>query len=214
MKTVSVIPLKKGIFKDNLTYFSTKDVLPGDIVTVLVRGKKILGLVTESEETSQSKSEIKRLSFGLKKINEVKEHSIFRHEFFESAIILSSYFAGSKSNIISSLIPSATREDYDKISKVNNLSFPENNIPEKNKLNIKPEKLLFQTSFEERISYYKTLIRESFAGKKSIFIVLPTEHDVKIFYESLHRGIENFIIPIHGGLNAKKQVEKFIQVLS
>jgi hypothetical protein len=34
---------------------------------------------------------------------------------------------------------------------------------------------------EDRFSFYKTLIRSSFAEKKSIFIILPTEKDIENF---------------------------------
>ena len=219
MKTVSVIPLKKGIFKDNLTYFSTKDVFPGDIVTIEIRSKKVLGLVISQEEASSEKSEIKRLPFGLKKITEIKEKSIFRPEFFESAILFSSYSASNKSSIITSLLPAVIREEYDKVSntiKKNESLYratATDKVRENSETKIKPEKLLFQASFQDRISYYKTLVRESFANKKSIFIMLPTEHDIEIFHELLHRGIENFIIAIHGGLSPKKQLEKFENIL-
>ncbi len=211
MKTVTVLPLQKGIFKDELTYFSTQEIEEGSIVSVLLRNKKILGLTTSSEDVSLAKGRIKGLDFDLKKIVEVKGKSVFREEFLSSAIEASKYFASKKGEVISSFIPAAFKEDYDKISKaiggVNKEKVPIF------KSNIRAEKLLFQAPFEDRVSYYKTLIRESFARKKSIFIVLPTEHDIETLFISLSKGIENFVIPIHGGLSAKKQIEKCIQVI-
>ena len=78
---------------------------------------------------------------------------------------------------------------------------------------MKPEKVLFQAPLEDRISFYKTLIRGSFAEKKSIFMVLPTEYDIEVFYESLSKGIENFIFCMHGGLKPKKVIEKYKQIM-
>ena len=63
---------------------------------------------------------------------------------------------------------------------------------EKNSPEIKTEKLLLQAQLEDRISFYKTLIRGYFALKKSVFIVLPTEYDIEIFQQALSKGIENF----------------------
>ncbi|HNW71852.1 MAG TPA: hypothetical protein PKZ36_01835 [Candidatus Paceibacterota bacterium] len=214
MKAVSVIPFKKGVLNDNLTYFSAKDIPDGSIVSISIRNKKILGLTISSEEVVNIKSKIKELDFDLKKIIDVKGISIFRKEFLDSAILASKYFASNKSNLISFVIPSAFKEGYDKISKIINGTQKENAFEKKEILKMKPEKLLFQAPFSERISFYKTLIRESFAKKKSIFIVLPTEHDIDIFSESLFKGIENFAISIHGGLTHKKQIENMEKILT
>ena len=81
MKIVTVIPLKKGIWKENLTYFTAQDISNGSIVSISLRNKKVLGLVVEVEDASNAKSNIKGMSFKLKKINEVKEYSIFLKEY-------------------------------------------------------------------------------------------------------------------------------------
>ncbi|KKP87700.1 MAG: Primosomal protein N [Candidatus Nomurabacteria bacterium GW2011_GWA2_35_80] len=80
--------------------------------------------------------------------------------------------------------------------------------------NIKTEKLLLQAQLEDRISFYKTLIRGYFALKKSVFIVLPTEYDIEIFQQALSKGIENFTFSMHGGLKPKKIIEKYEQIVN
>lgn len=210
MKIVNVIPLKKGAFREDLTYFTAKDVADGSIVNIPVRNKKILGLVVSSEDVVNAKSNIKDLTFNLKKINEIKERPIFLKEFLESAFEIGEYFASRKNTSIVSLIPSAYREEYDKISKLKNESKEIRNASK----NLKTEKLLFQAPLEDRISFYKTLIRGLFAEKKSIFIVLPTEHDIETFSEIFSKGIENFTFSVHGKLSAKKQIEKFKQIIA
>jgi len=220
MKIVTVIPLKKGAFREDLTYFTAKDVPDGSIVNIPVRNKKILGLVVSSEDALNAKSGIKDLTFNLKKLDEIKGQSVFQKEFLESIMEVGKYFASRKNTAIVSLIPSAFREEYEKISKIPLPNLPLINPPEKREekgggqKNIKPEKLLFQASLEDRISFYKTLIRGAFAEKKSIFMVLPTEHDIETFSEIFSKGIENFTFALHGGLSAKKQVEKFKQIIT
>jgi primosomal protein N' (replication factor Y) len=216
MKIVTVIPLKKGIWKENLTYFTSKDIPNGSIVVIPLRNKKILGLVVSGEDVTSSKSNIKDMSFNLKKISEVKEVSIFSKEYLDAIIASSKYFAESKNNAITALIPAPLRENYDKIAKSINKKNKEAELLLKSSASqsIKSEKLLFQAPFEERISTYKTLIRVAFAEKKSIFIVLPTTYDIKIFEESLSRGIEQFIFSLHGGLSAPKLIQKFEQIMS
>jgi len=214
MKIVTVIPLKKGAFRENLTYFTSKDVQDGSIVNIPLRNQKILGLVISSEDASNIKSNVKSMSFNLKKIDEIKGESIFTKEYLKSILEISDYFASKKNTGIVSLIPSAFRENYDKISKFKS---KEAKLPSKLgsfASNIKTEKLLFQAPLEDRISFYKTFIRASFAEKKSVFIVLPTEHDIEIFLQILSKGIEKFTFTMHGNLTAKKQIEKFGQIIT
>lgn len=216
MRIVTVIPLQKGAFKTDLTYFTAKDVENGSIVGVPIRNKKILALVVSSEDLSNAKKDIKDMSFKLKKIVEIKKHSIFRDEFLESTFLLSSYFVSKKNSAVISLIPSLFREKYDEIEKFSPKEIPsekstEINLPEKN---IITEKLLFQASFEDRISFYKTLIRGNFALKKSVFIVLPTEYDIEIFKQALSKGIENFTFTIYGSLKPNKIIENYEQIIN
>ncbi|MEK7190581.1 MAG: hypothetical protein AAB661_02350 [Patescibacteria group bacterium] len=212
MKIVTVIPLKKGAWKENLTYFSAQDIPNGSIVTISLRGKKILGLVISSEDVSALKSNIKSMSFNLKKITELKERSVFLKEYLDSAIETSKYFAGSKNNGITALLPASLRENYDRIAKFQNSEARPNVLGLASLNRLKSEKLLFQAPLEDRISAYKTLIRGSFALKKSVFIVLPIEYDIKKFKEILSKGIEQFTFAIHGGLSAKKIIKKFEEI--
>ena len=209
MKIVTVIPLSKGIFKEELTYFTAKEISNGSVVKIPVRNKSILGIVISSTDASETKSNIKNMSFNLRKITEIKENSILRNQFLSTGIEVSEYFASSKSRTLLSLIPVSFRENYDKISKLN-----KSDIEETEKINnIKTEKILFQTNKEDRISYYKTLIRSSFAEKKSLFFILPTEQDVEIWSKELSRGIENFSFKAHGGMSEKKQIEAFNNIV-
>ena len=212
MKIVTVIPLEKGAFKEDLTYFTAKDIENGSIVSVPIRNKKILGLVVSCEDVSDAKSGIKDMSFRLKKIIEIKKHSIFRNEFIESALLISSYFVSKKNSGVVSFIPSIFREKYDEIAKFKD--GPWGNSLKDRPLEIKTEKLLFQAPLEDRLSYYKTLIRGQFAQKKSVFIVLPTEYDIEIFYQALSKGIENFTFSMYGALRPKKIIEKYEQIMN
>ncbi|OGI74688.1 hypothetical protein A2740_02520 [Candidatus Nomurabacteria bacterium RIFCSPHIGHO2_01_FULL_43_16] len=208
MKIATVIPLKKGTWKENLTYFTAQDVVSGSIVTIPLRNKKILGLVMSVENAATAKSNIKSMSFNLKKISEVKERSIFLKEYFDSAIETSRYYAGNKNNAITVLIPAIMRENYDTIAK---FASQAEMLPS-GKSKLKSEKLILQMSIEDRLSFYKTLIRGSFAEKKSVFIVLPTEYDIRIFETSLSRGIELFTFTLFG--DAKKIIKKIEQIMT
>ena len=192
-----------------MTYFSSQDVTLGSIVKIPLRNKKILGLAVAKADVSNAKSDIKDMSFQLRKILEIKENSIFKKEFIEAAILLSIYFVSKKNIGVASLIPSLFREKYDEIAKFVNIPHEEETEPK----NIKSEKLIFQTNLEDRLSYYKTLIRGQFALRKSIFIVLPTEYDIEIFEKSLSKGVEKFVFSLHGGLKPKEILERYKQIM-
>lgn len=213
MKIVTVIPLKRGVFKENLTYFSNKEVAAGNIVTVSIKDKKVLALVVNVMEAETMKSDIKKLQYNLKKIIDVKVQNVFSTPLLESISLTAKYFVAKNSNAIVSLTPAIMRENYDKIARIKDqqTEITEDKIFIKN---IKAEKLLFQVKFEDRISYYKTLIRGSFAQKKSVFIVLPTEKDIAEFAQVLEKGIEKFVISIHSGFSPKKQFKKIEQILT
>lgn len=208
MKIVTVIPLKKGIPKGDLTYFTSLDIAVGNIVSVPLKNRKILAMVASSEELKGEKSNIKRMNFNLRKVMENKGSSIFLQEFFDTISDLSKYFVQYKNNTIASLIPNILIEEYDKIVKIkkgkkNILTTPYSDSQD-NERNLRAEKLLFQYRTEDRMSTYKTLVRESFARGKSVFIVLPTHLDIEKFESQLSKGIEQFTFSVHSGISTKK----------
>ena len=115
MKIISVIPFKKGIIKGDLTYFSGLNIAVGNIVLVSIRSKKTLALVTAVEELANAKSVVRGMDFNLRKVLENKGPSVFLKVFLDAIFDTSKYFAQSKNNAITSLIPNIFLEEYDKI---------------------------------------------------------------------------------------------------
>lgn len=214
MKIISVIPLKKGVLKGHLTYFTSLDIQAGNIVTVPIRKQNVLALVTSSDNLKDSKSNVKSMAFNLKKVHANLGKSIFLKEFLESVFDSSDYFAQNKNSTITSLIPSIFIEKYQKLS---HLSPPLAALSESRREaggEVKPEKLLFQYPFRDRISIYKTLVRESFARGKSVFLILPTESDIGKFEKELARGIEQFTFALHSGISASKILTAFEKIIT
>ncbi len=210
MKIVTVIPFKDIPNREDLTYFSSKDVKNGDIVSVPIRGKATLGIVIETKDVDDVKSDVKSMPFNLKKVEDVKEKSIFSDKLIDSIHKTGEYFVVSKSKVSEIIIPAIVKNNYDKISPF----YKEIPKGEEKETNIKLEKLLLQSNFLDRISIYKTLIRGSFAEKKSVYIVLPGENDIENFYKELSKGIENFTITIHSGISPKKTLEKIKDIMT
>lgn len=219
MKIISVIPLKKGILKGDLTYFTSLDVQLGNIVSVPIRNKETLALVTSVDELKDSKSNIKEMNFKLRKVTEDKGGSVFLREMMETLFEVNIFFAQNKNNVFSSLIPNLFIEKYDKILKIKNDNLKENKnvrkpTENKNKQNIRAEKLLLQYGIADRISIYKTLVRESFARGKSVFMVLPTELDIENFSTELSKGIEQFTFSVSSGMSPKKNLLAYEEIIS
>ncbi|MFA6177461.1 MAG: hypothetical protein WC694_01025 [Candidatus Paceibacterota bacterium] len=211
MKIISIIPLKKSAPKGDLTYFTSLNIAVGNIVSVPIRNKETLALVISSEELKKEKSNVKNMNFNLKKVTKDKGSSVFLPEFLNTIFDTSKYFAQNKNNTIASLIPNIFIEEYDKIAKLKNLGAE---LFESSASRLKAEKLLFQYPLPDRISIYKTLVRESFARNKSIFIVLPTGIDIEKFTERLSKGIEQFTFSMHGGINAKKNLITYEKIMN
>ncbi|MFA6257407.1 MAG: hypothetical protein WC671_00120 [Candidatus Paceibacterota bacterium] len=212
MKIISIIPLKKSTPKGDLTYFTSLNIAVGNIVSVPIRNKETLALVTSSEELKEEKSKVKNMNFNLKKVTKDKGSSVFLKEFLETIFDTSKYFAQNKNSTVASLIPNIFIEEYDKIAQTK-VGIPIE-VGIKNNQNLKAEKLLFQYPLQDRISIYKTLVRESFARNKSIFMVLPTQTDIEKFTNQLSKGIEQFTFSIHSGINAKKNLITYEKIIN
>ncbi len=202
MKTVKVIPLSSAVQKEYLTYFTSKEVEVGMIVSVSIRKKNIDALVIEIGELQDEKSAVKNATFNLKKIEKIKGPSIFSPSFFKATEDASRYYIGTIGSVLDTLIPENILKNYEKlhISKKESVKVDSNLVQ---------EKLVFQGSNEDRISFYKTFIRESFARKQSVYICLPTIQEIEMLAENLMRGIEAYTYTFHSEFQGKAFVEKY-----
>jgi primosomal protein N' len=139
MNILTVIPLKKTPFREELSYFSMLDIKIGSIVKIKIQNRELLGLVIDTKKAQEVKGEVKKLDFKIKKVLESKEISIFKDSYLESILKTSEYFLTNKNTLATYLIPNILKENYDEISKF--YSQKEKEIKIKN---IKSEKLLFQ----------------------------------------------------------------------
>ena len=207
MNIIKVIPLSKSVRKENLSYFSIKQIELGSIVAVPVRKKLVDALVVEVLDMSSSKLELKKADFQLKRIDSVKGESFLSEEFTQACLECANYFATNLGTIISSFVPKILFQNYEKLPKKDRLE-----KREKERV-IKEEKLILQSTLEDRISFYKILIRESLARRQSVFLCLPTISDVELFASLLEKGIEDRVFKFHSALTNKKILESYASVV-
>jgi primosomal protein N' len=217
MLILKVIPIDKGVFKDELTYFTSKEVEVGDIVTVTVKNREINGLVIESLPAEEAKSAIKNADFKLKKVEKIKKGNLFSPQFIEANNQLARYYAASPGQTLKSFIPKTILEESDKLISGNNRN--------KNKevaksaegtdgIIIKQHIFTIQDSDEERLTYYKSLTREAFAKQSSVLLCLPTQNDIEQTLEQLGRGIIDYTIVLHSKMTKKELLIEWKKALA
>ena len=201
MKILTVIPLAKNIRKDTLSYFSSIEVAQGNIVSVPLRSKSADAIVIESNSVQKEKTALKGATYKLKKILKVKGQSFLSKEYISAISSVSKYFATSPGALLKLLVPNILLSSLSKLEK----------RPKRNSHlgNTRHEKLVFQAPFDERIAYYKTYIRESFAKKKSVFICLPTIEDIERFREALEKGIETYTVVLTSESPSRKIISEY-----
>lgn len=207
MYIATVIPIKKGIRKEELSYFILSKIELGSIVSVPIRKKSTQAIVVGIEEAKNLKGEIKDASFQFKKIEKVIGPPPYRKSFFDTCEKMKSYYASSTGAVVNAMLPKFLIDKYEEIF---------HKIEDRNKIEkpIKGEKLIFQALFEDRLSWYRTLIREAFAKKESVFICVPTEYDINIFYDAFSKGIEKYVFKFHSSLGLKNLTTNFNQAIT
>jgi len=210
MYIATVIPLTKGSQKEYLSYFSANDIPIGSIVTISIRSKNYDAIVINTEEARNIKTDIKNADYQMKKIIGIKGDSPFNKSFFLACQKMKDYSVSNTGSIIKSLFPSIFIENISSLEKTQ--------IPQienkKDEENIKHEKLVFQAILSDRLAFYRTLIREAFAKKESIFICVPTRYDIDHFSNELSRGIEKYVFTFHSDMTKKNLINTYNSSIS
>ncbi len=167
------------------------------MVKMPLRNKTAYGLVLEKKTAEEMKSEIKSLSYGMKKIEEVQSKSFLSPSFVRAVKKVADYNAGSVGATLFSLIPKIILEENNK------LAFSIGKKPS----DTFHEILLIQSDSEERFATYKSLVREEFARNHSVFFCIPTIENLLNSRAILEKGIEKYTFVLHSGLSKKETVD-------
>src|SRR3990167_8982691 len=160
MYIVTVSPPSRGINKENLTYFTVNNIPLGTVVSVQIRNKEVNAIVINKESLSSAKEAVKASNFKLKKVVAEKGPFILSSEFFCATLKAKDYFATTTGATLFSLLPNIFLNNCHKIKNVRK------EISEKQIISgTKNEKLVLMASDEDRIDFYKKLIRQNLAHK-------------------------------------------------
>jgi primosomal protein N' len=202
MFVVSVIPIARGIPLDELSYFSPSEVSLGALVSVPIRGKKTKAIVVDIIPAQQAKADIKSLNWSLKKIDQFHAKEYFDPAFMHAVRETAKFHSASIGATLHAIYPEAM---YKLPRDIEQRPVPEQRYH---------EELLFQDEDKERLSAYKSLIREEFAKNSSVFFVLPSQQDIEHVYESLERGIKDYTFVFHAGLSQKELKLRWTELLN
>lgn len=200
MRVLTVAPLLDGIPYEELSYFGKDAVNAGDLVEINVKRRVGKALVLDAQEAAAEKQSLRNASFGLKKISKVHTKA-FLHPKLWSALSLSSSYLLKPLGII--LYDLLSEKAFDKLSPLS--------IPKEQK---GFELLLLEQSYKERLTRYKTTIRESFSKKKTLVIFFPTITDLEYAKDELSRGIDEYTICLHSGLTDKQYKDNYGKLTS
>ena len=174
MKIIDVIPIAKGIPQEKLSYFTSKDVSVGALVSVPVRKKEIPAIVSAVSDAKESKTSLKGSDFSMKPIKSVISASFITPEFLEACQEIAMYYLSTLGSVIKDFVPQAILESD------SGLRMPR--MPEQTCLPGKQasssgkqagggrEILIIQSPLEERVQRYKSIILAEFAQQKNTFV--------------------------------------------
>ena len=112
LKIVTVAPIIKSAFSDSLTYFTSKDVRPGSLVSIPIRKANVLGVITSIKQADELRSELKTSEFGLKKIDKILTNDAFLPGFVDAACETAEYFVTSAGQVIRHLTPKSILDSW------------------------------------------------------------------------------------------------------
>lgn len=205
MNIVEVIPITKSIRIDTLTYYTTKKISVGNLVTVPIRKKDVTALVINITDGKDMKESLRSSKFALKKVKGILKKKIFKKEFIRTVAEISDYYATNTGLVLNQLTSKKIIEGSEKIKIV------EQKTPNKEK----EESLTYviQADRDDRYSQYKNYIRERFAHKESVIFIVPTQSDIDFANEYITKGINNRVFTLSSTYSKTKLISTWNKIL-
>jgi primosomal protein N' len=206
MNIITVIPLSRSRIHPTLSYFTAQEMPIGAVVSVTLRSKSMYAIVVQIQPATDLKGDIKKAPFEIRKLRKIKATEFFPTSFIDSCKILADYYAATAGAVIDSLVSDDLLENIGKITPPA--------LPVKGRSPSPDETYAIQGDDADRISSWRSLIRQEFARKKSIALYVPTIEDGGNFLAALEKGIEEYIFFLHSGLSKKKILETWQKIAS
>lgn len=193
MQILHVTPIARSITTEVLSYFSVKHVTPGTLVTVPLRKKQIKALVVHSEAVTNMKILLKGSEYQIRNIIDIHDEQVFSAEYLSACNKIKDFYATNTGKLINLISPSFILKNIEEFNR-----------PQNQKIHSHGGIFLIQKNVEDRVSYYKTLLREKMITKESIHIICPTQNDVTFLHSELEKNNEKSVFLLHSKISKKK----------
>ena len=201
---IDVFPIGRGARIESLSFFTAEKVCIGDVVTIHVRTKEVLAVVSKIREISDAKSELKNANFSLKKATKLSPQKVVTPEFLSAVEEIAEYYLSTPGAIFYCLTPTSLLKE--KITRPADVK----KITSKDRF----EHFVIQTDDKERFANYKGVIREEFAKTCSVFFCVPTIKDAEVAMKELCKGIEKYTYVFHSDVPKKQILENWQNAIS
>jgi primosomal protein N' len=204
MHVVSVIPISRGIHVETLTYFTAKkNVMPGMIVQVPLRGRTVAALVEHVAAVADAKSFVKNADFALRKLGPQSPAHLLSPAFARALRKCARYHAATLGSVMASTVPAPILAHASELASAQTLPDTKHALA--------ADTTVLVAEYERRLDHYRNLIRESFAHKKSICIIVPSRREALAIYAAVKKGIEEYMFVFTGALSSKEFCRRFTE---
>lgn len=206
MYTIRTIPISRSTGLGELTYYSVPSYPVGAILHAPIRGKEVPVIVWSVEELHTHKALIKSAEYQLKRLKRQVPSGLLTPEFVKAVMRTAFEFATPPAPVLSAYTPKVM------LMQDSSMRPPEITLKPALRGFIVPR--LFQGMSEERVAFFRTAIRESFAAHGSALLIVPTRIDAERIYHTLTQGIERYAYLLHGSLSLKEQKKRVTDILT
>ncbi|MDP3645576.1 MAG: hypothetical protein Q8R25_00605 [bacterium] len=204
MFIIDVIPISRGIAREQLSYFSSKDLAAGTVVSITVRNRRTSGIVVSSSSAAERKSELRAASFALKKATDLQAKSALLPELIAAASAAAEFHAATTGSVLHALgLPRLIE------------SLPEAGpLPEATPSERHGGRFVLQSDDDDRFTTYRRVVREEFARHGSVFFIVPTAQDIPLARARLEKGIESYAFSVNSSMTSRQLGSAYRSILS
>lgn len=194
MFVIEVIPLRRGVSIESLSYYSTLSYEPGTLLAIPLRNQETAAVVLHSKPVSVAKTALKTATFSLRKLSAQADAIKLPESLLATAKQLSLRIPSSIGAILYSMLPADIRDGERKYPKTHVQKNTEDAIP-----------TILTDTQANRFIAYRSRIRQTFAHRGSVMFIVPTSASVEQARKQLELGIENRVVTF-SSTHTKKQL--------
>lgn len=206
MFLLDVFPIIKGTWTKSLQYWSSEYIQPGSIIKASLRGKQIHVFISQCIPLKEAKHLIKEAEFKTRKIDNSTPLTAVSPGMIKAILVSAGYFLQPISPMLKTCIPTSAFTSLDSAQKSSGSKISAATIK-------KSDIVALSTPTDDRIGFYKSIIREEIAKNKSVLLIAPTIRTAEILFESIKKGIEHISHIIHSK-QSKKQIDENWSIIS